>query len=761
MQFGKILTESWMMRRSVILTSTMIAMAFCFYLQTSDNAESLENNIGRPYLFTLRERLGLAPKLDPRIVIYAYDDKAATKLGRPELLSGEEWDRMIGAIADHKPRAILVDMIFANIRKDPEDVLRMNLAFDRASPVYTAAAARPARGLARPYEKSDSIFRAKPSEWDFIRKYSFMGQNMDVMGPAENLPKLREHIGQINFTAPGFFSPVVVFPPEHRLKALALSFLDDSQYRVDGEHLYVDGQPVYLNERGETFVNWLPKKDLYGNTFKILDLVEIRSQEKFSDKIKPDSIVFFLPLMFTGNADIKETFAGLLPGGFAQVSALNSVLSGKWLRNIDAGFGGIIAAVALGLLSGLVLRIYSMIGIWLAVNVVYLTSVTVAFLFGGFVLEFVTPWLGFNLVLVPVIIHTQVFAEIKNLRVHDALSGIVPPKMLEQIARSPEKFSIETSERTITVMFVDFVGFSLVSERYSGNLVFETLKQLLGNLGDIVHEHQGIVDKSLGDGLLGVFGFDPLTNEESSTHAEEATRCAIAIQRYMAKLCTGYDKTQGDLESIIFGSRVGLSSGTSFIGNVGEKGRLDLTVIGFSVNMGKRYEDACESFKVMMGESTHQSLSEDLKAMTIRRDLQIKHHEELICAYELDPFIGLEKDYLDAVKGERAFTESLRMIDRLTVPPSQTWVVIQDGVEVGHIHNYSSEGLNLSLNKFYACKVNLTFDVGMINRNDGRIVKKFVQCSGSVKWGRKTDKGFTHGFAMTPESQMRFKEFLT
>lgn len=126
-------------RQKVIIVAVLISIVICAALQNSGSIESLENQIGRPTFFYIRDRLGLAPKLDPRILIYAYDDAAVREWGRPELLSGKQWGEIMGAITDHGPKTVFVDMIFGNPRKDPNDVAAMNRAFKRSVPIYTSA----------------------------------------------------------------------------------------------------------------------------------------------------------------------------------------------------------------------------------------------------------------------------------------------------------------------------------------------------------------------------------------------------------------------------------------------------------------------------------------------------------------------------------------------------------------------------------------------------------------------------------------------
>ena len=744
-------------RQRVLLAAVLVALFLCITLQQTGAIESLEDRIGRPALFNLRESLGMAPKLDSRLVIYSYNDDAVSEWGRPELLSGRQWEQILKAITDHKPKAILIDMIFGNNRKDPADVAAMNRAFKRNVPIYTGAAVLQSPLQKRkPFRMIGENFMARPEDLEFLKKYQGSESTRTPYGPADNLPQLHKHVGQINFRVPGFFKPLVTFPPDKFLKHMAISSLDNSVVKIDGTSLYLNGEKISLNSEGEAVVNWSAKKSYAENTFRILDLVEIRQSGQFSQRIGPESIVLFLPLMFTGNADFKTTHVGQLAGGYVQAAILNSTLTGKWVHIKDPAYLGILFGVFFGFMGALIRRNYVMIFYALGFNVLFMLIIALLFLTTGWLVEWLNWMIAFNLTLVPVIILSEVAEEIRSIRMNDALTGVLSPKMLEQISKSPKGFTLSAVEQTVTVMFIDFVGFSTVAEQLPSRVVFESLKKHFSDLGKIIHKYHGIVDKSLGDGLLGVFGFDPVTREVSNTHAEDALLCSIEIQKLIADECANYKKSDENKDAVIFSARVGLNTGTVFIGNIGDDGRLDLTVIGHTVNMGKRYEDACEPFKIMLGQSTQQYLSSNLKSKLTKRDIQIKHHKELIHAFEFDPFEDNPKLYSSALHHYREFSKISRSSERLMVPSGQLWEIWQTGAKTGAVIDYSEGGVCVDLSAFYGNKVAVTLDLHIKSAADGRILQELKDLHAIVKWGRKSDAGYRHGLIFTDESAAKF-----
>ena len=87
-------------RKKHVIGSAIVTLSVCSLLQFTDAIESLENSIGRPALFSLRESLGMEPKLDPRIVVYAFNDDAVNEYGRPDILGAKSNNSTISRFPD-------------------------------------------------------------------------------------------------------------------------------------------------------------------------------------------------------------------------------------------------------------------------------------------------------------------------------------------------------------------------------------------------------------------------------------------------------------------------------------------------------------------------------------------------------------------------------------------------------------------------------------------------------------------------------------
>lgn len=747
-------------KRRLLLTGKplLVVAAAVFFtslpLVSPDNNELIENRVGRPILFKLRELAGLAPRLDPRVKVFAFDDASLFELGKPESLTPEIWKEILAAFSANHPKAILIDMIFATKRRTPAELQKYLDLFAGLPALATGAFLSPVVISKRPLLDLDQPeFKVGDSGLSFVHRYESRFRHLLPYGPAEELVPALKKLGSITFRSPGWIAPVSVFPTDRSLKHLSLHAADQISYA--GDELLVNGISVPLSRGGEVPINWSSPQEYFQNTAQLLAVLKDWRNGRPPAIINPGDIVIFLPLMYTGNSDFKSTMVGELPGGYHVVGMVNSVLTGNWLRTVDFGFFAIAAALGLGLLSCGFRRVSTGIAYCLVVDVAIIGIPFLLFVQFGTLVNWVVPLLDFNVTAVSLLCLGAVTREVRSLRLTDALKGVISPGLLKKIVADPSSYSLESNEKTLTIMFIDLVGFSTSAERLSPQLLFGHLKETLSLLTDIVHRHGGIVDKSLGDGILGFFGYNPLSSEVSPDHADQAMACAAEVQRTLSVRCCEQHK----LGLPVFPARIGLNTGPVYIGNLGEGGRIDLTVVGLAVNLSKRFEDAAEPFKVLLGPATRMYLTNThmRKSVTLRRT-SIKHQKTLIDAYEYDPLEDQPDLFSAAQKAYREYAGIMRTRERFLVEGAYDWQIWVGGRLVGLAMDYSKSGFELILDGFYANKVKLEFDLTIkrrVSSAEAEPEQRIPGLVGMICWGRKIDSRFRHGLELTDESSRR------
>ncbi|TXM71699.1 adenylate/guanylate cyclase domain-containing protein [Methylobacterium sp. WL12] len=166
----------------------------------------------------------------------------------------------------------------------------------------------------------------------------------------------------------------------------------------------------------------------------------------------------------------------------------------------------------------------------------------------------------------------------------DNLARFFPPAIVEQIATNDIALST-TRYEPAAVLFVDMIGFTKFCSVLRPQDVIAMLRELLCILSASVFEHHGTVDKFTGDGLIAVFGL-PVSNDLSATNA---VRCALTMQVRLQ--AWNDERATSGLEAVAVA--IGIHYGDVVLGDVGCESRLELTVLGDTVNVASRVEHHC------------------------------------------------------------------------------------------------------------------------------------------------------------------------
>jgi adenylate cyclase len=201
------------------------------------------------------------------------------------------------------------------------------------------------------------------------------------------------------------------------------------------------------------------------------------------------------------------------------------------------------------------------------------------------------------------------------------------PAVVEMITASSASPSeaLMADERDVTVLFADVVGFTRRCESMKPLEIAELLNRYFSVMTEAVFEHQGTVDKFIGDCIMAVFGA-PLASDD---HAVQAVEAALDMRRAMDGLNEGLT----DEARVQF--RVGVHSGPVVAGDIGSAHRIDYTVLGSTVNLAARLESSvAEAGQIVISHITREAIGEryDSRPLGERR---LKGISEAVDCYEL------------------------------------------------------------------------------------------------------------------------------
>jgi adenylate cyclase len=174
-------------------------------------------------------------------------------------------------------------------------------------------------------------------------------------------------------------------------------------------------------------------------------------------------------------------------------------------------------------------------------------------------------------------LHTM-FAEIRR---RDNLSRLLPRAIVDRILSRGEATLLPV-QREVTVLFADIRDFTALSEQLAPREVLGLLDEHLGHMAQVVKEHDGMVNKFLGDGMLALWG----APDRRDDHAERAMQAALAMRAKIAEL-NAIRKKEG---AALIRMGIGVHSGLVAAGMLGGADQHEYTVIGDAVNVASRVE---------------------------------------------------------------------------------------------------------------------------------------------------------------------------
>ncbi len=160
------------------------------------------------------------------------------------------------------------------------------------------------------------------------------------------------------------------------------------------------------------------------------------------------------------------------------------------------------------------------------------------------------------------------------------LSRFLSPALVEQAARGALELGKGGQLTDLTILFSDIRGFTSMSEKLPAQEVVKVLNDYFELMVDILFEHGGILDKFIGDALMGLWGA-PVRRPDDATRAVQA---AVQMQAKLREF--NAERVADGKQPLQIG--IGLHTGQVVVGNMGSSKALSYTAIGDGVNLASR-----------------------------------------------------------------------------------------------------------------------------------------------------------------------------
>jgi adenylate cyclase len=277
------------------------------------------------------------------------------------------------------------------------------------------------------------------------------------------------------------------------------------------------------------------------------------------------------------------------------------------------------------------------------------------------------------------------FVESRSKRQFTELFGqYVPPELVDEMARDPERYSMEGRNQELTVLFSDVRSFTTISEGLDPKELAQLMNEYLGAMTAVVRDNRGTLDKYIGDAIMAFWGA-PVADAE---HARHAVQTALDMQRELRRLDEPFKARGWPMLHI----GVGINTGTMTVGDMGSPVRKAYTVMGDAVNLGSRLEGITKQYGVgiIVGEATR-ALVKDAVFRELDR-VRVKGKDEPVAIFEPLGFAGdVGKTELEALK---LWQQALRLYR------AQEW----DQADV-QIYNLSRQAPDCYLYQLYAKRI--------------------------------------------------------
>lgn len=158
-------------------------------------------------------------------------------------------------------------------------------------------------------------------------------------------------------------------------------------------------------------------------------------------------------------------------------------------------------------------------------------------------------------------------------------------------------------------LFADIRGSTSLAEGMSAGEYNALLNRFFATASKVVFEHDGYVDKFVGDELVALF-FPLLTGERYTARAVEAAQALLRA--------TGHADPGGPWVSI----GAGVNSGRAWFGAVGEGSHVELTAVGDAVNITARLASVAGPGEILV--SSAAAAAAGLDPNLERRTLELK-----------------------------------------------------------------------------------------------------------------------------------------
>ena len=390
---------------------------------------------------------------------------------------------------------------------------------------------------------------------------------------------------------------------------------------------------IPLSSQGELLVNQYPFES-YSMSAVLASKAKLDAGEVENMPLHPDEFnnkYVFIGASALGLHDLKSTpLMNNTPGVYMHASVLGNFLENDFLsppNDIVTYISIVLATLFTALVVLTSKRLIMQFALPLLVATAYI-GITVWQFQHNQVMTMVTPSLGIILTWAMCYSFLLFTEEKEKNKVRKMFSQYVSPAALTAMVDDFENYTKagKGSKEIVTVLFSDVRGFTSLSENLPPEQVVEILNFYFAKMTEAVHNHNGTIDKFIGDAIMAIWG----APVKSDSHAIDAVNAAMEMIQKLKEVNAWLEEK--NLPPLKIG--VGINTGEAILGSVGSELKADYTVIGDTVNLASRLEGVTKQYdcEIIVSESTKKSLKDRIPCQVVDM-IKVKGKEQALKIY--------------------------------------------------------------------------------------------------------------------------------
>ena len=184
--------------------------------------------------------------------------------------------------------------------------------------------------------------------------------------------------------------------------------------------------------------------------------------------------------------------------------------------------------------------------------------------------------------------------KLKEERIKSNLERYVASQVVQAILSDQQDISLEPNKKNVSILFSDIRNFTSKCEELAPEKIVAYLNQYFTHMVDVIFDHQGTVNKLVGDMIVAFFGAPSSIRDTE----QKAITTAIEMQKRIKTMPEAWIRRN-------FPTGIGISSGKVVVGNIGSPKHMDYTAIGDEVNIASRLQSLAQGGQILVSRSIY------------------------------------------------------------------------------------------------------------------------------------------------------------